>query len=160
MGTSHNRAQQRYAIRKKAQAMALLGGGTEIELAWFGTNADGHHVAIDMNGQRVDLVTRQGGAVIGDGRLSPDDTPVEPLTTPSPSTKQKRVYAPKSWPADKWDKAVEILREKTYTKPDAREAITHTANLNEKQIKHAHAVIDAVPDVPDWYSHLPVATES
>lgn len=154
MSNSHNRAQQRYAVRKKAQALALLGGGTEIELAWFGTNADGHHVAIGMDGKRVELVTRQGGASIGDGRLSPDDTPVEP--TP----RQKKVYAPRSWPADKWNKVVEQLRAQDFTKDEARTEITNGRTLDDKQKRHALAVFDAVPDAPDWYTYLPLADES
>lgn len=157
MSTSHNRAQRRYAVRKKAQAMALLGGGTEIELAWFGTNADGHHVAIDMNGQRVDLVTRQG-AVIGDGRLSPDDTPVEPSATP----KQKKVYAPKSWPATNWNALVADVRDKEgrLTKETVKQAYRKFQGITEKMVTHADAVLDNLPDVPDWADHLPLATES
>lgn len=143
--------QRRYHVRKKAQAMALFAHATEIELAWFGVNRDGEHIAIGYDGQPIDLIVR-AGATLPD-LPAPETAPVDELAT----RRQKKVYAPKSWPADKWNMVVVSLREQDFTKDEARKSIEKGKTLDDKQKRHALAIIDAVPDVPDWYDHLPVA---
>lgn len=74
--------------------------------------------------------------------------------------RQKKVYPPKSWPADKWNKAREQLIERQESKDGAREAAKYTKDITEKMRTHLLAVIDALPDTPDWYTLLPIADES
>lgn len=146
--------QKRYHVRKKAQAMALFAHATEIDLAWFGVNRDGEHIAIGYDGKPIELIVR-AGATLPD-LPKPEDAPVEE----APAQRQKRVYAPKSWDASKWNTVVKRLREQDYTKDEARAELSQATKIDPKQIKHALAVIDAVPDTPDWYTAMPMADES
>lgn len=146
--------QKRYHVRKKAQAMALFAHATEIELAWFGVNRDGEHIAIGYDGKPIELVVRAGATLPDLPR--PEDTPVDEVS----AQRQKRVYAPKSWDASRWNKGRAQIIDEKMTKERAHEAAEHTKNITDKQRKHLLAVIDALPDTPDWYTLLPVADES
>lgn len=143
--------QRRYRIREQARSRALFAGATEIDIAWFGTNADGEHVAIDYDGKPIPLIVR-----------TPTPVDAEPVTTqvdPRKPAKPSKVYAPRSWEASKWNRVVEQLRAQHYSKENALSEMNSGATLDDKQKRHAVAVIDATPDVPDWYDHLPTAEE-
>lgn len=139
-------------LKRKHVAQAELAGATILDPTLVAIDpSDGHYVVRTYDGETLHLVLREKVA-----RPTPESAPVDEVA----AHRQKKVYAPRSWDPARWNKAVEILQGQAFTKPNAREAIANTANLSEKQIKHAHAVIDALPDVPDWYASLPVADES
>ena len=148
--------QRRYHVRKKAQAMALFAHATEIDLAWFGVNRDGEHVAIGYDGKPIDLVVRAGATLPETPK--PEDSVDE--VSVKRAAREKKVYAPRSWDAEKWNRVVEQLKSRDFSKDEARSEIAQGKTLDDKQKRHALAVIDAVPDVPDWYAHLPLAEES
>ena len=143
--------QRRYHVRKKAQALAVLGGGTEIELAWFGTNANGEHVAIGMDGQRIDLVAITGAT------FGVPETPVEERPETKAAEQTKKVYAPKSWDAEKWDEIRAKIIDMQLTKDSVRRQFREGKTLDDKQKRQAIAVVDAMPDTADWYVNLPTA---
>lgn len=133
--------QRRYRAREKAKAQAVMAGASEIELAWFGINLDGKYVAIPYDGKSIVL------------------TPAVPKAPAEPVEDEpaKKVYVPKVWPADRWNKLVHEVREKK---------ITHANMLgNFKKWEDTElnrtllAVVKAIPDTPDWYMHLPLAPE-
>jgi len=143
--------QRRYRTREQAKARAIFAGATEIEIAWFGTNADGEHVAIDYDGQPIPLVVRDRKAIPEPVETELDDPVVRR------SARTKKVYAPKSWDAATWNKIVVQLQDQTPTKSAAIAALEDGKTIDDKQKRQAKAVIEAMPDAPDWYSHLPIA---
>ena len=154
--------QRRYHARKKAQAMALFAHATEIELAWFGVNRDGEHIAIGYDSKPIDLVVRAGATLPETPK--PEDSVDE--VSVKRAAREKKVYAPKSWSASGWNEWVHMLHdiaEKGTTDVSKERVIANLRGwdkLNAKMLSQAVAVIEALPDVPDWYAHLPLAEES
>lgn len=159
--------QKRYRVRQQARAQAVFAKATEIELAWFGVNRDGEHIAIGMDGKPIQLIVRvdsQTRAV----QSAPEPKPTEPDPAPAipenviPLSKPKRIYMPKSWTPDKWSVIVEAAQNQRMPKSVFIEKMQSIRGLDDKQRKHAVAVAQALPDTEDWYTHLPAAdvTES
>jgi len=146
--------QKRYRQREKIRAQATFANAIEIEIAWFGINAEGQHVAIGYDGKSIPLI------------VATPATQVEPVpTTIHASVKPRTVYAPKSWNPAIWNDNVRQIREGSMTKDDVISFLSDAAQEKNtpdahKRAKQAIAVIQALPDVPDWYDHLPLAQVS
>lgn len=141
--------QAEYRARKTAQAEAKFAGATEIRIAWFGVNKDGHHVAIGYDGQPIELVVPKS-----------DDSPVATSQAQVNPSKPTKVYAPKSWDADKWNQVVSQIQETDLTKEQAISQLSQGKTLDEKQRRQSVAVVEAMPDAPDWHASLPLAEDN
>lgn len=139
--------QRRYRIREQARARALFAGATEIDVAWFGVNAEGEHVAIDYNGQSIVLIAPKRA------------NPVDPSNVTPIHAKGPKIYAPKSWDPARWNGVVQQIRTSGATKEQTLSQVDSGTTIDDKQKSQARAVINALPDVPDWYDHLPLAKE-
>lgn len=147
--------QRRYRVREQAKARALFAGATEVEIAWFGLNAEGQHVAIDYDGNAIPLnVIPAAGHTIPsvETKMAPTDKPV-------------KIYAPKSWTPSVWNSNVERIREAAMGRQEVLDwfaesaAKTNTPQAH-KQARQGIAVVEALPDTPDWFDHLPLADVS
>lgn len=139
-------------LKRKHIAQAELAGATILDPTLVAIDpSDGHYVVRTYDGETLHLVLREAVA-----RPTPEAAPVDEVA----AHRQKKVYAPRSWDAEKWNRVVEQLKSRDFSKEEARSEIAQGKTLDDKQKRHALAVIDAVPDVPDWYAHLPLAEES
>ena len=140
--------QRRYRVREQAKARAIFAGATEIEIAWFGLNSDGEHVAIDYSGQPIPLIVRT--------RQSAPPEPVETHLDEVSAKRAKKVYAPKSWPGDKWNEFVKAVQSKQMSIEAVLKSVDD-AVWDDKQKTHVRGIVKAMPDTPDWYASLPLA---
>lgn len=135
----------RYRARQKARAQAVFAGAEEVELAYFGI-LDGHHVAIGMDGKRIDL--------------SVDAAPAPAPVVPSKAT---RLYSPKGISREQWEVNVASIREKG--SPHAvilsQVAKMHENATGEKKkiVARFLKLIQSIPDAPDWADRLPEWTD-
>lgn len=141
--------QRRYRVREQAKARAIFAGATEVEIAWFGLNSDGEHVAIDYSGQPIPLIVRT--------RQSTPPEPVETHLDEVSAKRAKKVYAPKTWEPATWNQIVGQIQEQTGTKDATIKSLQAGTKIDDKQKRQALAVIEAMPDTPDWYASLPLA---
>lgn len=124
---------KRYRIRREARALALMGGGTEIPLAWFGTNAEGFHVAIDEKGNRIELLVKPEPVVL--------------------SKRRAGVYPPKGMPRKLYEDVVAKIRERGLTKA---QAIAQLGNSENQEIgRRMIALVERLPEGPDWADNFP-----
>ena len=156
MSTSHKnlaRSSQYSATSRKRAAMraqATLMGWEPLDI--LGAYRDGGNLIVVLRDE-----TRIVASVVEQTpRPTPESAPVDEVA----AHRQKKVYAPRSWDAERWNRVVEQLKSRDFSKDEARSEIAQGKTLDDKQKRHALAVIDAVPDVPDWYAHLPLAEES
>lgn len=133
--------------RAAMRAQALLMGWTPLDLLGAYVTPDNHVIIVTRDGGRVEA---ELSAPVGEARVEN----VIPITRP------KRVYAPKSWAAGTWNHTVESVRTQQLSKADVIAKLTEQdKGTDSKQLKQALAVIDAMPDTPDWFAGLPVADE-
>ena len=136
----------RYRARQKARAQAVFIGAEEIELAFFGI-LNGHHVAIGMDGKRINL--------------SVDAAPA-PVAEIAP-TKPPRLYSPKGISREQWEANVASIREKGSPHAVILSQVTkmHENATGEKKKIAARflKLIQSIPDAPDWADRLPEWTE-
>lgn len=153
MSTSHDRAQKRYRARQKNDTVADAMGWEHTDIVSVYVRPDGVHIAMDSSSKRVPLLSEQFVKVD-----APELVPVEAQPA------KPRVYAPKSWDADKWNGNIKIIREQAMTKQQVLDSWAEIAQKQNtpdahKRVKHATAVVNALPDTPDWYELLPLADE-
>lgn len=147
-------------VKRKHIAQAELAGAEILDVTIAAIDpSDGHYVIRLFDGTSLHLDLREKVA-----RPTPDADPVDEVgarraskVSSESAPKPKKVYAPKSWEPGKWNMVVGNLRAQDYSKDEARAEISKATKLSAQQVKHALAVIDAVPDTPDWYDHVPLA---
>lgn len=137
--------------RAAMRAQALLMGWTPLDALGSYVTPDGHVV----------IVLRDGGRIEAELSASLPVARVENVPVALP----KRVYAPKAWQASAWNRNRAQIIEAEATKASVIEQLTTAlsadpSELHTKQLKQAVAVIEALPDSPDWYIHLPEAPET
>lgn len=144
--------QRQYRLRDRLRDSAVLMGIEEIPLAFFGIDKHGHHVAIGIDNKRIDLSIE--GA-----------TPVESKATPHDRPK---VYAPKTIPAKQYAgwKAAIVERQ------SPRQAVIDSLTAQHdkltaaddataaKQFAQLRKMVEAIPDTPDWITHIPEPEEA
>lgn len=144
------RTQYERTSRERAtmKAAAQLLGWQVLDILGAYLTPEGETVVITRDGKRYGASPRPVG-----------DLPTAPAMPEDEvsARRQKKVYAPKSWDPSKWNGVVTALREQDFTKDEARRELANAKTLDAKQIRHALAVVDAMPDAPDWYAHMPVA---
>lgn len=131
------RSQRAYTKRKHI-AQAELAGAQILDITIAARAHDGHFVIRLYDGDDLHLDLRA------------ELPPVKP-------EKAAKFYAPKSWDPAKWNGVVATMRDKTFTKEDAHKGIDQGVSIDDKQKRQAKAVVDAMPDAPDWYAYLPLA---
>lgn len=141
-------------LKRKHTASAELAGGVILDSTITVLAPDGHYVIYLHDDTTLHTVLRDAPLPV-----------VESSRSKSKGTSSPRVYAPKAWSPDVWNRNVEHIRSEAMTK-DA--VITWLADAaqgqntpeSHKQAKQAIAVIEALPDTPDWFDHLPLAQVS
>src|SRR5690606_20578164 len=103
--TAHDRAQKRYRARQKNDTVASAMGWESTDIVSVYVQQNGVHVALDIDSKRVPLVGEQFVTVDAPERTEIPTGPVKPA----------RVYAPKAWPADKWNKVVDSMQTQALT---------------------------------------------
>lgn len=137
---------RRAYIKRTHLAEAEYAGATVLDVTVVARARDGHYVIKLYDGTAL--------------HLDPwDEEPDSVVTAAAAPTSRKRVYAPKNIPADRWNDAVSRWKEAGATKAQVR-AVLKDSDLNAKQKARAIAVIDALPDAPDWYAELPLAEDT
>lgn len=143
--TDRNR---RYSQRQVHRAAALQSGSTWLDVLAATVSADGTELVV---------ITLDGARYAGKITLDPSPDGPEPV-------KGKRVFVPKSWDADIWNENVRQIQAHGYTKEEVLKFVTDAANKKAdtdpdalKRAKHLEAVLNALPDAPDWYASLPLA---
>lgn len=131
------RSRRAYAKRVHL-AEAEYAGATVLDASVVARARDGHYVIKLYDGSAL--------------HLSAWEEPVSPAPAIS-------IQAPKNIPAARWNDAVRRWKEAGATKAQVR-AVLKDSDLNAKQKARAIAVIDALPDTPDWYAELPLADEN
>lgn len=144
--TAHDRAQKRYRARQKNDIVASAMGWEQTDIVSVFVRQDGVHVALDSGSKRVALVGEQFVTVDAPERTEIPTGPVKP----------SKVYAPKSWPGDKWNEFVKVVQSKQMTVEAVLKSVDD-AVWDDKQKTHVRGIIKAMPDTPDWYTSLPLA---
>lgn len=147
--------QRRYRIREKARAQARFAGATEIPLAWFGITSAGTHFAIDADGNTLQLIVKAPPVVstepVSDQVTNDHTAPVE--------AKPKRLYPPKAMPRETYEDLVTKIRSQDRSKNSVHTQLDTVAENPEhsgnKAAKQFLALIDALPDGPEWAEHFP-----
>lgn len=139
-------------IKRKHTAQAELAGGVILDSTIAVLAPDGHYVIHLYDGTALHLELRPAPGAV-------------PSRNEAKGTSSPKVYAPKSWSPEIWNDNVRQIREGSMTKDDVILFLSNAAqekNTPEahKRAKQAIAVIQALPDVPDWYDHLPLAQVS
>lgn len=170
MNDKQSERQRRYRVRKEAQAKALFAHATEIELAWFGVNADGEHIAIDYDGKPVQLIVRTSARPkvspvdhIASTAELPDTPKPEDLDKPKP-VKPKRVYPPKEFDGTDaqrtaWNKVADRLQKMSAEHgPEEGKERAHgwvgRSELQDSTKRKLIAILDAL-DGDDWAKRFP-----
>lgn len=138
-------------IKRKHTAQAELAGGVILDSTIAVLAPDGHYVIHLYDGTALHLELRPTPGAVPSGAAK---------GTPSP-----KVYAPKSWTPATWNDNVRQIREGSMSKDDVILFLSNAAQEKNtpdahKKAKQAIAVIQTLPDVPDWYDHLPLAEVS
>lgn len=138
---------RRAYVKRVHLAEAEYAGATVLDVTVVARARDGHYVIKLYDGSAIHLSEW-------------DDPAAEEAPEARPArTASKKVYAPKNIPAARWNDAVRRWKEGSATKGQVRDALKES-DLNAKQKARALAVIDALPDAPDWYAELPLADEN
>jgi len=128
--------------KRKHIAQAELAGAQILDVTIAALAADGHYVIRLYDGEDIHLTAREAAS-----------PPVVSLKgTP-------KIYAPKSWDPANWNRIVGIMQSSQMSKEDALSQLAEGKTLDDKQKAQAIAVLNALPDTPDWYDLLPLAKE-
>lgn len=135
--------QRQYRTRDRLKAQAILMGIEEIPLVFFGLDrATGEYVAIDTNQRRIPLLAQRAASLIDAAR--PDAPP--------------KAYSPRGMPKDQYETVTGKIRESVLSKEAAISSLQNSKD--QKLANRMIALIEALPDGPDWAEHFPDWTES
>lgn len=139
---------RRYRKRKHVTDLALMNGWSETDVIAVFVNKRGEHIAIDSNGRRVDLVVRAEVPHVAEQVRNDHATPT------------KRLYPPKAMRREVYEKNVQSIQENNGTKEQVRNEIGKSIDATEdesgkKAGKQFLALVDALPDGPDWHQNFP-----
>lgn len=138
-------------LREKMRLAAEFSGATTIPVAWFGHDKHGEFFAIGIDGKRIDCTPIPTAPANG----TPESAPVAPQVTNEHHVplSRKKFYAPKAMPRETYEKNVMLIRKGNGTKAQVHKEIGDTPDKGGKQFL---ALVDALPDGPDWYMHFPL----
>lgn len=145
MATKRSEYEATARTRAQLRAQAQLNGWEVLDVLGAYVTPDGECIVLTKDGRRY-------GVTI----------PAPPVGFPVVEKKAVKVYAPRSWDPAQWNSNVQIIREQAMSKQSVIDNLAEVAQKQNtpeahKRVRHAQAVIDALPDVPDWYELLPLA---
>jgi hypothetical protein len=156
---TRKRTEYEAASRSRAmlRAQAQLNGWEVLDVLGAYLTPDGDVIVLTKDGRRY-------GVTVPFSPVDPEGERVKSVPTVSPPARSRKVYAPKSWDPAKWNRNVETIRSEAMTKDDVIANFTEAADkqaetdpVAKKRLRHTIAVIQALPDAPDWYDSLPLA---
>ena len=140
--------------KRKALAMAEMSGAEILDITVVARATDGHYVVMLHDGPPLHLIERS----VSNGTPEPvADHVRNDHATPAPT---KRLYPPKAMSRAQYETNVKVIREKAWTKTETHEAM-HKASPDGlgKQGTQFLALVDALPNGPDWADHFPAYPE-
>lgn len=133
-------------LREKLRLAAEFSGATTIPVAWFGHDKHGEFFAIGLDGKRIECTPIHTAPASG----TTEPVVVNNVTlSPAPT---KRLYPPKALTRETYEKNVKLIRDGHGTKAQVHKEL---ADNPEKGWKQFLALVDALPDGPDWADHFP-----
>lgn len=143
-------------LREKMRLAAEFSGAITIPVVWFGHDKRGEFFAIGLDGKRIEC-TPPTPEPNGTSTAEPVQV-VNDHTAPVES-KPKRLYPPKAMPRETYEDLVTKIRSQDRSKNSVHMQLDTVAENPEhsgnKAAKQFLALIDALPDGPEWAEHFP-----
>lgn len=147
--------QRRRRLREKYRTGALFAQVDEVPVAFFGRKPDGTYVAIGYDGKSMALVEVEST----EPRLQAEPVTPEQLA----DEPVKKLYPPKLWTQEQWTQFVAQAKK---SDRDKVLVFLHSkvegegTQAEHKLWKQGLAIVEAIPDSPDWADYLPLYEEA
>lgn len=150
----------RHRMKKDIERLGRMNGWTLIPDATVFVAPNGTTVVVGLDGARIQLVLDPAFDHVGGEASTLASSQPRAAVMPG----GRRIYAPKSWAPARWNANRAAIIERQMTKAEVLADLRAAAEKSDKpnvakQTKHMQAVLEALPDTPDWYLSIPVADE-